>query len=190
MIFFILCGARFCRRCLTCGICMLSRRCGFKCVDTHGMSAQLLTMYMKVQEHKPELCSWLQSNFLSSLNEDGFAHAVVCVANIPHISAFTSLVLAHNRSIATLPSLLSLLHNIASTRSSAAASFDSLKATKRNFAVASKSDPTTELCFNQDQAYLKACCVVIALAQFDISRFFGHFSLNCFVICVPAHYHV
>jgi hypothetical protein len=139
-----------------------------------------------VQEYKPELCNWLEANFLSSLTEDGFAQAVIYIPNMSFIQPFASLVLARNCSSTTLASLLAPLHRNASERSFAAPSLSVLKSARRNFSACSNPNAEGGFSLNEDQTYLKACCIVIALAQFDIFRFslpFDHFEPSLRFCC-------
>jgi len=104
-------------------------------VTRHASHVTLHTSHIthhasQVQDCKPDLSSWLQSNILSSLTEDGFAQvplmlakqnpkplmfdqATVCIPNVSHIPVFVSLALAQHASPATLSRLLLLLQRLA-----------------------------------------------------------------------------
>ncbi len=127
-----------------------------------------------MQASKPELSSWLETNLLSSLVEDGFSRAVIHVPNMSYITAFTSLALARHADPNTLPRLLLFLNKKSSESHSSAASSSMRSASTQNtFSLSTESGSV----LSDNQTYLKACCVAIALAQFDPIRLFSHYIL-------------
>jgi hypothetical protein len=139
------------------------------------MKADLDSLRLQVQTSKPELSSWLETNLLSSLAEDGFARAIICIPNMTQISAFTSLALARHAGPNTLARLLLLLDRISAERPPAASSSSMLKSMKRKMSSSLLAETEGGLVLSEDQMHLKACCVAIALAQFDQIRFFIYF---------------
>ena len=127
---------------------------------------------MQVQDFKPDLSGWLQSNIISSLTEDGFAHATTHVPNTSHVSVFTSLALAQHAGPTALSRLLLLLQRIASDRppASASASSITLKSNRRRALASDAAGAGDGAALSDDQACLKAYCIVVALARFDHTR--------------------
>jgi hypothetical protein len=144
---------------------------------------------VQVQDFKPDLSGWLQSNIISSLTEDGFAHAITHVANTSHVSVFTSLALAQHAGPTALSRLLLLLQRIASDRPPASASASSsmtLKSNQRRTLASDAAGAGDGAALSDDQAYLKAYCIVVALARFDHTRLHSPPSACSIVDCSCA----
>ncbi len=102
------------------------------------------------------------------LAEDRWAKPVVYTPNVVHIPAFVSMVMAYKAEPSALNLLIGFLAKVVSACPSAASLATDGFLLPRRPSVSGLEIGST---ISDDQGYLKVLCAVIALSQFDLSRY-------------------